>query len=491
MTTSPSKSDTPAADAPSGLRRRLGVGSISFMVVAAAAPMTVVVATFPLIFAISGTVAAPSYFIAAGVILALFSVGFTVMSKYIKNAGAFYSYIQAGLGRLVGSGAAILALVSYAVLLVGVNAYVGVATNNVVAHFTGLSLPWWFWALVSLAIIAFLGYRDIELSSRVLAVALIVETLAVVILNIGIIAAGGAAGFSAEPFSPAQWTTGAPGLGLMFAILAFIGFEATAVFRNEAKDPDRTIPRATYIAVAIIAGLYAISSWSVAIGAGIDDAVATASADPENFVLDMASTYVGPILHDSMQILVATSLFACVLAFHNVIARYGYTLGTKGLLPAALGAAHPKHHSPARASLTATIVAVAVTVIAAVAQMDPVGQIYAWFTGAATLGLVVLMAMTCLAVLVFFRRTGHDRRVWQTLVAPVLGFLGLLLILILILSNYPLFTGSVESAVTIAILLVLVFAFGVVLAVVMRSRKPAQFAALMDDGTEPADAESA
>jgi amino acid transporter len=485
MTVSTPKSET-GATAPAALRRHLGTGSIVFMVVAAAAPMTVVVATFPLIFSISGTIAAPAYFIAAGVILGLFSVGFTVMSKYVRNAGAFYSYIQAGLGRPVGAGAATLALVSYAVLLVGVNAYVGVAANNVIQHFTGFSLPWWVWSLVSLAIIAFLGYRKIELSSRVLAVALIVETLAVVILDIGIIGHGGKAGFSAQPFAPTEWLSGAPGLGLMFAFLAFFGFEATAVFRNEAKNPDRTIPRATYIAVLSIALLYAISSWAVAVGAGTAGAVKSATGDPENFVLNLATTYVSPILQDAMQILVATSLFACVLSFHNVIARYGFTMGNKGLLPASLGAVDPKHHSPARASLVTSIVAAVVTIIAAIAQMDPVTQIYTWFTGAATLGIIVLMAMTCLAVVVFFRRSGHDRRVWHTIVAPVLGFIGLAVVLILVLVNYPLLTGSVLSAVLIAVILLLVFVLGVVLALTMRSRRPAKYQALEDDQVSPA-----
>ncbi len=485
MATSTPKSDTPVAEAPAAFRRRLGVGSVVFMVVAAAAPMTVVVATFPLIFSISGTVAAPSYFIAAGIILALFSVGFTVMSKYVKNAGAFYSYIQAGLGRLVGSGSATLALGSYAVLLVGVNAYVGVATDNVLQHFTGIALPWWFWAIISLAIVAFLGYRDIELSSRVLGVALAVETLAVIILDIGVIAHGGAHGLNAEPFAPSQWLAGAPGLGLMFAFLAFFGFEATAVFRNEAKDPDRTIPRATYIAVGSIAVLYALSSWAVAMGAGTGQAVAAAGKDPENFVLNLATTYVSPILQDVMQILVATSLFACVLSFHNVIARYEFTLGGKGLLPRSLSIVHPRHHSPARASLVASVVAVVITVIAAVAQMDPVVQIYTWFTGAATLGIIVLMALTCLAVIVFFRRSGHDRRVWQTIIAPVLGFIGLAVVLGMVLANYPLLVGNVLSAVIIAILVLVVFLLGLVQALVMRKRNPAQYLALESDQLEP------
>ena len=45
---------------------------------------------------------------------------------------------------------------------------------------------------------------------------------------------------------PGNFFSGAPGIALIFALAGYIGFEATAVFRDEARDPARTIPRATY-----------------------------------------------------------------------------------------------------------------------------------------------------------------------------------------------------------------------------------------------------
>ena len=54
----------------------------------------------------------------------------------------------------------------------------------------------------------------------------------------------------------------------------------------------------------------------------------------------------------------------------------------------------------------------------AIAGMDPVTQVFAWMAGTATLGVLALMALTCAAVLVFFRRNRVDARPWHTLVAP-------------------------------------------------------------------------
>ncbi|WFR74596.1 APC family permease [Prescottella defluvii] len=213
------------------------------------------------------------------------------MSRYVPNAGAFYSYIQAGLGPRMGIGAAALALGSYGVMLIGINAFLGVATSNLLTAFLHVSVPWWLCSIIALAIIGVLGYRDIELSSKVLGVLLAAETLVVVVLNIAIVSRGGAAGLNIEPMSASAFSMGTPSLGLMFAFFSFIGFEATAVFRNEAKDPDRTVPRATYIAVVSIGLFYAISSWAVIEGLGVGRAVEEATTEPENLIMNLAESY--------------------------------------------------------------------------------------------------------------------------------------------------------------------------------------------------------
>lgn len=481
MTASPSTSADfrSASSADVLLGRGLGVGAIVFMVVAAAAPLGVVAANVPLVIAVSGTPAAPLYFTAATVILFLFAVGFTAMTRYVPNAGAFYSYIQAGLGRHTGTGAALVALVSYVLLFVGVNAYVGVAAAGVIETFTGADTPWWLWSLVSLAVIGVLGYRDIELSSKVLGVLLIAETLVIVIMDVAIIAQGGREGLSAQSWSPAELVSGTPSLGLMFAFFCFIGFEATAVFRNEAKDPDRTIPRATYVAVLSIGVFYALSSWAVVVGIGTPQAVEAATSDPENVVLDLASTYVAPILGDVMHVLLATSFFACVLSFHNVITRYLFTLGRKHVLPPRLGRVNARHRAPSTASATTTAVTGVLMLVAIVAGLDPVSEVYTWLSGSATLGLVLLMAVTSVAAIVFFRRR-REGTPWQTIVAPGLAALGLGAVSLLVIQNLDLLVGSVEAAIVVSVVIGGSFAAGVALAEHFRRRRPEVYGRLAE-----------
>ena len=214
------------------IKRTLGVFSIVLMVVAATAPLTVVAGTQPLVMTYTENNSIPVYYLATGAILLLFSVGFTKMSGHVPNAGAFYSYIQAGLGKTMGLGAATMALLSYVLICIAVLAYLGYATANTIALFAlAIEVPWWVCAIAWWAAIAFLGYRNIDLSSKVLGVFLVLEVLSVTILDVAIIGTGGSEGLSLAPFSPSNFLSGVPGLGLMWAFFGFIGFEATAVFR--------------------------------------------------------------------------------------------------------------------------------------------------------------------------------------------------------------------------------------------------------------------
>lgn len=474
--------DPAEAREPAALSRGLGVGAIVFMVVAAAAPLGVVAATFPIVISEEQSVGAPLIFLLVTGLLLLFTVGYTLMSRFVPNAGAFYSYIQAGMGRIVGASSAMLAYVSYLVLLIGITAYLGVSTENAAKTYLNVDLPWWVWALVAFAVVAFLGYRNVELSARILGVALILEALVVIVMDVAIIANGGQAGLTATPLAPSNLLHGAPGLGFMFAFFCFFGFEATAVFRNEAKDPSRTIPRATYIAVVSIGVFYAISIWCVIVGLGTDHAVAVTTASPETSVLELAGRYVAPVAHDVMLVLLVTSQFACTLSFHNVVTRYQFTMGQKRLLPSWLGAVSPKHLTPSRSSLVLSAMSVVATLALALAGLDPIGQIYTWLSGTATLGIIAMMVLTGVAVILFFRRHPDlESSKWRTVVAPSLATIGLLLVLVLVVTNFGLLVGD-DRIVSVIVMvgLVLTLVVGAAVALRMRARRPEVYAALQD-----------
>lgn len=276
----------------------------------------------------------------------------------------------------------------------------------------------------------------------------------VVILDLAIVADPGPAGITFASFTPDVFSQGAIGIAILFALTGFIGFEATAVFRDEARDPERTIPRATYAAVILIGAFYTLTVWAFVVAIGPDLVAATAqqTLDGEgNMLLDTTDGALGRIGRDIVNILLLTSLFACVLSFHNVIARYQFVLSRKGLLPARLGAVHDSHESPAFSSVVQTVTAAIIVAILAVLGIDPLVGVFGSMAGVATVGMVLLMLTTSVAVLVFFlkNRDLGGARVWHTRIAPVLAVLGLLASLWLVLSNFTLVTGGSATLSTI------------------------------------------
>jgi amino acid transporter len=445
------------------LRGNLGVASIVFMVVAAAAPLGVIGGVVPLGIAGGNGAGFPATFIVATIILLFFSVGFTAMTPHVEEAGAFFSYVRKSLGFPTGIGIAFVAIVSYVALEAGVYGLLGPAGASVLELFGGPALPWWVFAAAAFAVTTFLGYLNIELSSRVLAVLLTAEIAIVAILDLVIVVQGGDHGLSTGIVNPQAVFSGSLGIGLLFAIISYVGFEATAIFRDEARTPERTIPRATYASLILIGVFYAVTSWALISGWGDDEAVAHATDSGATFLGDTAARYIGTFGADVITVLYFTSLFACILAFHNVASRYIFALAQKDVLPASLSRPHTKHGSPHQASLWISAVVAISVLVAVVFGLDPAAQFYTWFAGATTVGIVVLLIATSIAVLVFF---GKDRRgysQWRIRIAPALGLIGLLGSLILILANLSgLVGGSTILAWVIVGLLVGSFAAGIV-----------------------------
>jgi len=423
----------------------LGVTSIVLMVVAAAAPLTVIGGAAPLGVLLGNGVGFPAMFVVAAAVLFLFAVGLAAMTLHVPKPGAFFTFVGYGLGKPAGLATAFLALLTYTAIQVSVHGYVGYILSVTATGLGGPDLPWYLYSLLTVLLVGVLGFRHIDLSSKVLGVLLVAEVGIVLALVAAVVFSGGPEGLSLAPFEPNNVLSGSPGIGLMFAIAAFIGFEATAIFRDEAKDPARTIPRATYIAVIGIGVFYTLASWALVMAWGPGGVLAKAAEDPGAMILVTTLKYLGPIGELVMNILLITSMFACVLSFHNVITRYQHSMSNAKVLPDVLGTVHHKHLAPHVSSLVQSATAAVLIVMFALLGLDPVLQVFTWFAGVATLAIAVLMAITSLAVIVYFQRTKADPRAWNTVIAPGLGLVGLVGSAIVIAANFPMLVGDVNA----------------------------------------------
>ncbi|MFE5570851.1 APC family permease [Amycolatopsis japonica] len=458
----------------------LGVPGIVFLVLAAVAPLTGMIVIAAIGIAVGNGGGMVAAFLLATVVLLLFAVGYAQMSRVLTSAGGFYAFVVKGLGRTPGLVAGFIAMLGYNCFVAGAIGTSGFFTSTAIDDVFGLKLDWLFWSALSVALVLLLGRRGIAVSAKVLGASLILEVSILLIMDFSVLFRHG---FSFAAFSPSVMFQGAGGLALLFAANAFIGFEATALFGEEARDPKRTIPRATYIAIGFIGVFAAFTTWAVvsAIGAEQAQDVAAAHLSSGDLVLSVAQEYLGGPLTKVMLLLLVVSLFAALLALHNSATRYLYALGRVGVLPRVLGKTSPRNGAPRYASIVQLLFGSVVALAFRLAGLDPVADLTASMTGFGTLGILTLQLFAAVAILVYFRRT-RDRRVMKTLIAPGLGAVGLGLIVTLAIVNFPTLAGSSNGVVPLLPWLLLVVALaGLALAGWLRRFRPSVYDALETD----------
>ena len=176
-------------------KNSLGLIAVTFMVVSAAAPLTGVAGAVPLAFLIGNGAGIPFTFLFMTIVMLLFAVGYVAMSRNVTNAGAFYAYAARGLGGQMGGAVSIMALVAYNAMQFGLLGLLGGIASGVFGEL-GINLVWWGWSLIAIALVAILGYRQVDLSAKVMVVLVALEYLIVLIVDFAILGKGGAAGLS-------------------------------------------------------------------------------------------------------------------------------------------------------------------------------------------------------------------------------------------------------------------------------------------------------
>jgi amino acid transporter len=482
-----------ANELPSLNRQTIGVPGLVFMIVAASAPLTVIAGGVPSNFAVTENLGVPLSFLLLGGVLALFTVGYVAMSAHIRNAGAFYAYIAQGLSRAVGVGASWVALVSYNAMQVGIYGLFGFATASFVTSKTGVEVPWWAAALAGFIIVGWLGINKVDLSVKVIAVLVGLEFLAVIVFDVLAFSVA-PEGVSAAGLDPSNLLV--PGLGavLAFSIAAFMGFESAAIYSEEVKDPKRAIGRATYVAVGLVAAFYAVSSWAMTVATGPGNIVASSQEAGPDLIFLFLAEHGGQVITDITQLLFITSLLAALIAFHNAVARYSFSLGRENVLPRWLANVNPRTHAPVAGSIAQSVFALVVLVGFALAgsgselgPLFPVLTLFTWLTNAGAVGLVLLLVMTSLAVIGYFRRHVGQHTAWTRAVAPGLSAALLGAVLAMILVNFGILIGAEGDSSLSWILPALVLLPGVIglaWGLYLKARRPDVYSGIGFGGTQ-------
>ena len=458
-------------------RRTLSTRHVVFVVIAAAAPMAAMIGNVPVAFLYGNGPGLPAAFAIAGVALLCFCVGYAAMSRRVVNTGAFYTYVARGIGKPPAVGAAYLAVLSYTALTIGLAGAFGYFIQ------LGTGITWQVPSALAIIIVATLGYRSADLSAKVLGTLMLLEFLILIVFDAAIGFHKGVDALPAAALAPHNIFSGSIGIALMFAFTSFVGFESGALYGEETANPEHSIPKATYIAVASVGIFYFLTTWFAVGSFGVSQTHAAAVAARAqssdklgNLLIDQGTKYVGSAFGTLMGLLLCTSVLASMLAVHNASSRYLFALGRERVLPASLGRYHGRFLSPHVGSLTVTAITTVVVGAFAAAGLDPYLNLATSMIGLSTLGVVALQVLAAISIIAFFRRRG-ERDYWRTVIFPGIGAVALAAAFVLAIVHYPTLVGTDNPLIDgVPWLLAVAIIGGLITGLWLRRKRPAIYA---------------
>jgi amino acid transporter len=421
-------SNAPTPERPPGAGR-LGTADVTVSTVANIGPGIDFYFAFGVI-AVTAGVAAPLTILAAGVAVVLLGFIVAEFTRSEPSAGSFITYVETGLGARAGVVVAILVAVGYTVAIAGVFTMSGGMVTMTLAHYTSWHLSWEPLTLVLTLGAIWLTLRGVKLSTTAVGLAVLIQ-VAVMIVVCAIVLVDRRAHLSAAPFSWSHLAGGLGGLsaGFPLALYMFIGWENGPALAEDARDPQRTIPRALYLSIAIGAALFVFFAYSTV--TGFHDNVSSIGRSSVPF-LTVADRYLGgPAILAWLAGII--SVLATLVAGANSQARMLFDGGRSGLLPAWLGRTHPPGDTPRNALITMAGVGLAIVAIWWVAHLlgvvhgstNPVG-LYAECSTMGTIVILFVYLLTALSLPIYMWRRHRDQfSAPRHVLVPALGALTL------------------------------------------------------------------
>ncbi len=451
------------ADHNSGkLRGSMGVGALVMTVLAFSAPLSTAIGFIPQLL-IYGSAnngqgnSAPWIYIICITTLGFFSVGFAKMGTVMERPGGFYAYITDALGKKVGLVAAMVSAIGYSLIGFFMPGLMAIVVGGLIEGAGGPVIPWWIYAIIFTALSTLLASMSIDFSAKFLFVVMCFEATLMLVFDALCFINGSPAGSGGAAFSFIDFSTGTLGVAMLFAMGNFYGFEATVIYREECKEPKKTIPRATFIAVIGIGIFYLLCAWGFIAHFGANNVTAAAEADSANLFSNVMAEFMGPFAGHVIQTISIVSVFASGLAIQNVGARYFYSLGVDGVIPKVFGKVHPKQNSPYIAAISIGILWFALIVVLGIICGFDAEYTYTRPNVIGNLCVTSILGLVAIAVLTYMRKNAsqYGFSIFYTTISPIIGLIGIGFTVILCALNLNEFLGTatVGSLITVAAVL--------------------------------------
>jgi amino acid transporter len=373
------------------------------------------------------------------VVFALIACLFTAYSmgqlgSRMSSAGGMYTWVSRGLGPFFGWLVAWAFTLAEPIVPAALYASFGFFGAAFITELTGFTNEY-LWLVLAIAcgvVVWALTYYGIQLSTRVGVVLGVIEI--VIFLGVSaLLVANAASPVDTAVFIPADGNVLPALQGMVFCILAFVGFEAAAPLGEEASEPRRTIPRAVVWSCVLIGLFYIFCYYAAAVFFGPanmkDGFIGANEGNPWGGMAEQVLPGIGSLL---VTFAIINSSLANANAGANASTRSIFSLGRSRLLPGWFAAVHPTHHTPSNAvhaqGLIGIVLAVGLGVL--FANEANGGPLTTYFFIGYALGLLfaaMYVAVNAAAIGYFLGEGRSEFNVLKHGLIPVLGIIAMVI----------------------------------------------------------------
>ncbi|MFF4773606.1 APC family permease [Microtetraspora fusca] len=379
---------------------------------------------FGSVFEGSGGMVALAYIIGM-VAMAFTALSYAQMSKAFPMAGSVYTYAGRGIGAPVGFLAGWVILLDYIL----VPALLYLVASAAMASFVPV-IPVWAWLIMFIVLNTAVNYFGIQMTARMNKIMLVAELIVLAIfLVVGVVALAQGKGHG-DAFSPIFDSSTFSG-PLVFgavsvAVLSFLGFDGISMLAEESREDARKLGRAMVGALMLAGLLFITQTWVAALLAPNRAELLDKGGSMDSAFYDVAEYAGGHWL--SVLTAVATAIawgFANSLVAQAATSRLLFAMARDRLLPRFLGKIHPKHKVPINATFLTAVISLVLGLIL-VNSEDGIGQLSSLINFGAMTAFLALHV----SVVVHYVVRKRSRDWWRHLIAPAIGFLILLYVVI-------------------------------------------------------------
>ena len=357
-----------------------------------------------------------------GFIITLFVANqYSEFSRVLPSSGSSYTFVTAGLGPYMGYLTAWCGLVAIALGIPYTFTLLGANLETLVVRWFGVDLNWSFWYVLALGLAFALCYWGIKQSINVDLTFMVFEVgVGLILAAIVLFHVGQQGGLTLKPFTlGAVPANGSLPIGVILAILTFIGFEASASLGEETSNPHRNIPLAVFGSMILVGLFYVLVAYAGTVGYGINKMVTGFANDAAPYDT-ISRQFSGPLLVLLVDIAGVASYFSAALAIINSGSRIVYKVGDDGLLPRWIAWLHPLRLTPVAAISVLCGIGLAIGLVLGFTMTPLVA--FGFLGTLDALFVMIVYVLVCVASIVYFLRKRRDQfNVFRHIISPIIG----------------------------------------------------------------------